>query len=570
MQNNVPFENLSQAYLELLSLRGVECFFCNPGTEFANIEDAFARRLAQGHPLPRPVTVPHEMVLVSMAHGYYLATGKPQVAMVHVGVGTANALGPLMAASRGRVPILLAAGRTPVAEHGSPGSRSRFIHWGQESFDQAAMLREYVKWDYELRNPSQLETVFDRAMTAAMTEPRGPVYLVFPRELLYMPAPDTAFQARPRIHLPTHHPGMDELEKASRILSEARFPLIVTSSLGRSPSAVQALIEMAEAWSVGVVSFNPDYMNFPLKHPCHQGFDPHPLLSQADVVLVIDCDVPWYPNRFHPADSTTVVQMGIDPLYSRYPIRSFPSDLTVQGSPEIILSQMRRLLSAKRKGHEGRIRERKERLRTRHDDLMKGWHDAAQGAATDAPLDSRWVSSQVARVIGEDAIVFNEHNLMEKELIAPSPGRFFGTTHVGYLGWAMGAALGFKMARPDDLVTVTIGDGCYMLGVPSACHYVSSAYRLPILIIVYNNRCYHAVKRATLSANPQGWAAKTGCFPLSELNATADYEKVCQAFGGYGERVESPEQVAPALERALYAVRHEKRQALLNMVIKRP
>jgi len=119
-------------------------------------------------------------------------------------------------------------------------------------------------------------------------------------------------------------------------------------------------------------------------------------------------------------------------------------------------------------------------------------------------------------------------------------------------------------------VIATVGDGSYMFGVPSACHFVSTSYQLPILFIVYNNQCYRAVKRATRALHPKGWAVRKNLYPLSELQPTANYEKICEAFGGYGERVESPDQVGPALKRALYAVKHEKRQALLNMICKNP
>ena len=88
-----------------------------------------------------------------MAHGYYAAGGRPAAVMVHVNVGTGNASTAIITASRANVPILMSAGRTPVTEEGLPGSRDLHIHWAQESFDQAAMLREYVKWDYELRTP---------------------------------------------------------------------------------------------------------------------------------------------------------------------------------------------------------------------------------------------------------------------------------------------------------------------------------------------------------------------------------------------------------------------------------
>ena len=127
-QPQAGFETTAQAYLELLSLRGIEYFFANAGTDFASIVDAFAYRQHQGDNFPRPITVPHETPLISMAHGYYMLTGKPQAAMVHVGVGTANGLGALMAAQRARVPILFSAGRTPLTESGSPASRNAYIH----------------------------------------------------------------------------------------------------------------------------------------------------------------------------------------------------------------------------------------------------------------------------------------------------------------------------------------------------------------------------------------------------------------------------------------------------------
>ncbi|MBW2064166.1 MAG: hypothetical protein JRJ03_04440 [Deltaproteobacteria bacterium] len=107
-----------------------------------------------------------------------------------------------------------------------------------------------------------------------------------------------------------------------------------------------------------------------------------------------------------------------------------------------------------------------------------------------------------------------------------------------------------------------------MFSVPSACHFVSNANHLPLLVVVYNNQRWNAVRRATLGVHPQGVASRSEKFPLSSLEPAGDYEKICEAFGGYGEKVETPDQVLPALERAFHAVRVEKRQALLNMICK--
>src|SRR5712691_6415876 len=177
-------ETTAEAYLELLKDRGIDVFLGNAGTDFASLVEAFAHFEAEGGRAPRPLVVPHEFVAVSMAHGYYAASGKPAAVMVHVNVGTGNASTAIITAARANVPIFMSAGRTPVTEEGLPGSRDLHIHWAQESFDQAAMLREYVKWDYELRTPVQLEAVVDRALELMHAEPRGPVYLTLPREVL--------------------------------------------------------------------------------------------------------------------------------------------------------------------------------------------------------------------------------------------------------------------------------------------------------------------------------------------------------------------------------------------------
>src|SRR5437899_4455343 len=184
MTKKATIESTAEAYLELLAARGVEYLFGNAGTDFAPVIEAYARRGAHGQLLPRPITVPQEAPADGMAHGYAMITGRPQAVMVHVIVGTANGLGAVINAARANLPMLFTAGRNPITESGFRGSRDRQIHWAQESFDQGAMVREFVKWDYELRNFPQLETVVDRALAITHAEPQGPVYLTLPREVL--------------------------------------------------------------------------------------------------------------------------------------------------------------------------------------------------------------------------------------------------------------------------------------------------------------------------------------------------------------------------------------------------
>src|SRR4051812_4722669 len=212
----------AQAYIARLAERGVDYVFANAGTDFAPIVEALAH--ATGAKAPRFITVPHENVAMAMAHGYYRISGKPAAVMVHVTVGTANAINGIINAARDNVPILLVAGRTPLTETGSIASRNRSIHWGQESFDQGGMLREYVKWDYELRDGQPVAAVVDRALDIAMSAPRGPVYLTLPREVLS----SAAVKARRNTVRPlgaiAPEPARASIEQAADLISKAELP----------------------------------------------------------------------------------------------------------------------------------------------------------------------------------------------------------------------------------------------------------------------------------------------------------------------------------------------------------
>src|SRR3954464_8839552 len=180
--------SVAGAYLELLADRGVDYLFGNAGTDFTPIIEAYAQAAQSGVAVPRPILATHENLAVAMAHGYGMVSRRIPAVMAHVSVGTANMICAAMNAARENVAILLTAGRSPLTESGLLGSRDGYIHWAQEMYDQAGMIREIVKWDYELRNGEQLTTVVDRALAIAATEPRGPVYLSLPREVIAAPA----------------------------------------------------------------------------------------------------------------------------------------------------------------------------------------------------------------------------------------------------------------------------------------------------------------------------------------------------------------------------------------------
>ncbi len=288
-----------------------------------------------------------------MANGYYRLAGKPAAVMVHVTVGTANTVCGLMNMARDNVPVMLCAGRTPITETGNQASRNGAIHWGQESFDQGGMVREFVKWDYELRTGQPPGALVDRALDIAMSEPRGPVYMCLPREVL---ASEAASMRRDNVRplgVEPAEPARNVIESAAHILAKAEYPLIVTAALGRSVEAFDALAALAKDFAIPVVQPFATDLSLATDHPMFCGFELGPHLAQADAVLVINSGVPWMPRMAKPKPATKVIHMAVDPLVSRHPFREFEADLMVAGDPVAGLVMLRESLAGLLKDKKG-------------------------------------------------------------------------------------------------------------------------------------------------------------------------------------------------------------------------
>jgi acetolactate synthase I/II/III large subunit len=551
----------AEAFLRALADHGIDYFFANPGTDFPPIVEAFSRAKKTNAKVPKPILVPHENLAVAMAHGAYLMTGRPQAVMVHVNVGTANTINNLTNLSRDRVPLILAAGRTPITEKGSFGSRSRPIHWAQEMFDQAGMVRELVKWDYELRMPGQVGDVVARGVEVAMAHPRGPVYLVLPREPLAASLPEPVGPTKTRPQAAPVHPDPRSIATLAEWIAAAERPLIVTATL--PVEAVPQLERLAERSAIPVVTHNPRTVCLPSSHSMHFGFEPGALLSDADLVIVLESDVPWIPHLQHPPAGCRVAHVGEDPFYVRYPMRSFPSDLAVQAGATQALEALARAVEPRLQMADARIAARRarltERMRNRRAQLTKD-------SATSPTISPEYLSHAIGEAVGKDAIIINEYPLRPDHCAREKPGTFFALGPAGGLGWGLGAALGAKLAAPDAFVVATLGDGAYMFSNPMVGHWVSAVHNLPILTIVFNNSRYGAVRRATLSMFKDGVAGETDGRVLADLDPSPPFEEMARAQGAHAERVEKPADLPDAIARARDVVINEKRQALLNVI----
>jgi acetolactate synthase-1/2/3 large subunit len=552
----------AEAFLQALSEHGVDYLFANPGTDFPPIVEAYGRAGRSNAKVPTPLVIPHENLAVAMAHGAYAMTGRPQAVMLHVNVGTANAINNILNLNRDRVPLILAAGRTPIAEKGKFGSRNRPIHWGQEMFDQAAMLREAVKWDYELRAPEQVGDVVARAYEVSMTSPRGPVYLSLPREPLSAPLPDSFETDRPRSIPSRPHADPQSIATLAEWIAGARFPLIITTSSGAE--ALDVLGRVAEQYAIPVVTHRQLMVCLPSGHPMHMGFDPTQLLAEADLVIEIECDVPYMPDvQGSPNRGCRVATMGEDPAFVRYPMRSFPADLAITATAVSALTSLEAALASANVAND-LVEERRKAIAERKAQRQAALTKASQ--PDEQRITQAYLSRAIGEAVGKDAVIFNEYSLMQDHCPREEPDTYYGLGSAGGLGWGFGAALGAKLAAPDKLVVAVLGDGSYMFSNPMVAHWVADAHKIPIMTVIINNSRYGAVRNATLSMFKDGVAGEDEGRFMADLDPSPAFDLAVKAQGGHGERIERPADLPAALRRARDVVVNERRQALVNVI----
>lgn len=542
--------------VERLAAGGVDYVFATFGTDHPTLIKGLSREVA-----PTTILAPDETVAASAAHGYAQVTGDPQAVLVHVDVGTAN-LGPaLHNAARSHVPMLVLAGRTPVTTRGErPGSRSIFVHWYQDVYDQQGLVREYANWTYELETGANVDRVVARAFDMAEGPPAGPAYLTLPREVLREPAeasPDVGTGRRETVPATANR---ETTERLLDLLRAAEDPLLVTSYLGRDEGAVRTLVEFAETVGVPVVEAAPAFdVNFPRDHPLHLGFGAEPWLDDADLVLVAACDVPWVSSRATPAEDATVVHVDPDTEKGQYPMWDFRPDLAVRADPATVLADLTDAYES-----DERTETRVARAAERHEALRADWDEAV----TDDPdrITPASLSRAVGEAVGPEAVVVDETvtNTVSvlRHLVRTEPGTYYSYCSSG-LGWALGASIGVKLARPDRTVVTTVGDGSFVFGNPLAAVEMVRACDAPHLWVVYDNDGWRAVADAVHDQYDDPDFLDDA---FTRFDPSPDYAGAVAGMGCHAERVVDPDELGPALDRALDAV-EDGTHAVLDVVV---
>src|SRR4051794_17152575 len=338
-------------FLEALVELGVDYIFANLGTDHVSLIEEMARWDSEGRRHPQVILCPHEVVAVHMAAGYALATGRGQAVLVHVDAGTANACMAIQNAFRYRLPVMLFAGRAPFTLHGELlGSRDTYVHFVQDSFDPASIVRSYVKWDYSLPSGVVVKEALARASAFAHSDPPGPVYMMLPRETLAEEWDEEAMPAYPAARYGGVQAGGIEPARAETIaghLMAAHNPIALTAYLGRKPQAVAVLDRLARACGIRVAEFSSIDLNIPQDSPCFAGIDPMPLLEDADLGLVLDSDVPFVPQYAKRVEAIAWIQIDIDPLKADFPMWGFPTDMRIQADCATVLQQVLDVVEAR-------------------------------------------------------------------------------------------------------------------------------------------------------------------------------------------------------------------------------
>lgn len=560
----------SDALLTALHEAGVSYIFANFGSDHAGIIESLAKASVEDRSMPAVVLCPHENVAMAAAHGFAQVSGKAQAVFVHVDVGTQNLGGGIHNALRGRIPVFIFAGLTPYTIEGElPGSRNRSATFLQDVFDQGSIVRQYVKWDYSIRTGKNVKQLVHRAIQIAESAPMGPVYLTGAREVLEEGVTPSVFPVKRWKPIAPAALPEDGVAEIAAALLKADKPLLITSYSGRNTACVAELIRFCERLALPVVEERPTHMNFPADHALHLGYQANQLISDADVILVVDCDVPWIPSSDQcPNIKSKVYYVDVDPLKESIPLWYMPAQEFFKADSTVALKQLNQYLDSAAPLDESKRSERLGRAQRKHDELRRAWRKK-EHAPSNGTITAEWVTACLREVIDEDTILISEsvtsgtavfHNLPRTK-----PGTLFGSGGSS-LGWGAGAAIGSKLAAPDKDVVCLTGDGSFFFSTPSAVYWASRRYDAPFLTVIFNNQGWNATKENFQRIHPHG-AASGGDRDWVSLGPSSDFAKIAEAAGGaFGQTVERADALKTVLADAMRAVK-EGRSAVVDVRI---
>ncbi len=554
------------AILEAIRDLKVEYILSSPGTEWASIWEAMANQIHQGKDGPKFMDCWHETLAVDIACGYTLATGRMQAVLLHAGSGLLQGLMGVHGSLIAGVPMLVISGESitygenPEFDPGRQWTDNLSIVGGPQR-----LIEPLVKFASQAASPYTIYESIIRTGEMAQRTPVGPTYLSIPHETMMA---DWRRPEKPRNVPPA--PKLvcapDDIRKVAELIAKARNPVVLTEAVGRDAEAFHALVALSDKASLPVVE-RPGaiFANFPKDHPMHQGHDFSRFWGDTDLAIVISTRTPWYPPSKRPPNAI-VVDIDEVPHRPYMAYQSHQADIYLEGDTTSVLTDLAKALDAVGLD-QSPLAERRAKLTASHDELVNRRRAEQAAARKKSPIDPIWLCAALSEALPDDTIYLDEvtthTNLLREHMTLNKPQCLF--TRQGGLGQGLGLSLGLKLANPDRPVVTLIGDGAFLYNPVLQSFGAARDFNLPIMVVIFNNKKYAAMQNMHKRLYPDGTAVENNTYFGTFINGP-DYLKVIEAFGGYGESVEDPDDLVDALKRG-YDANRNGRTVLLDVAI---
>jgi acetolactate synthase-1/2/3 large subunit len=543
--------------VKCLIKEGVTKIFGLVGGELLRIYDAIERwGREQGIDT---VMVRHEQAGGHMADAWARATGELGVCLGTVGPGVTHLIPAVAAANADSIPMLVIG-----AQIGRMFEDTGILQGG---IDQLTLMKPVTKTQIQVEEPEEIPHAIQKAIKTALSGRRGPVYLEFRETALVRAATKEDFQKilEPEKYRALSRPNgaQEEIEKAVDILNNAKKPLMIAGGGVIASEASEEIKILSETYMIptsttinGIGSIGRDKKTFLDSYLINNAYRTAAL--QADVVLSFGCK--WDYSIFYGApplwnQNQKIIQVDIDPNEIG---KNRPIEIGFIGDCKAVIRQL--LDKLEKTLPKSKISEWSE-WNTYLQELCKNQLDTNLKILNykKLPMKPERLVYEVFDYIPEDAqIVLDGGDIVVFSYkfinLKPRPPRStFYPISMGHLGVGIPYSIGVKMAKPENLVICLTGDGSFLFNVQE----LETAVRLnlPIIVVIANNCAWGMIK-----SNQKKSVNKRYCdvdFP------PIDYSKIAEGFGCYGEKIENPDDIKPALKRAI----ESKKPAVLDVNI---
>ena len=555
-----------EAILEAFRNLHVDYVISSPGSEWPPIWEALARQKIEGLAGPIYMDCGHETLAVGVAVGYAQVTGRMQAVLLHAGSGLLQGAMAIQGARSCEVPMLVMSGESlsygelPDFDPGNQWYRNLGVVGGPQR-----LVEGVVKWSSQVPSPETLYQSVVRAGEMAKRTPLGPVYLNVPVETMtHGWTPPKRLRATPEP--PRTQALPHDVDQVAALIAAAKCPVIITENVGRDPAAFAALVAFAELMAIPVIEGRAAaYANFPKSHPLHLGTNLGALHDEADLALLIESRVPWYPPSNIPPNAK-IVAVSENPLKDHMVYQTMEADVYLEGD---VAQSLQLLTAALTKADETAAKHaaRRARWRGEHDKLVARRTAARDAAPSGEAISPALLCRTLNEVLPRDTIFLDEtivHSPIIRDLLEWDAPQSFLRIPSG-LGQGLGIALGAKLAARERPVVMLIGDGSFLYNPVLPSLTFSKDQDLPILIVIFNNNKYEVMRRTHVNWYPQGVAAGEKLHYGVHIE-NPDYSELARWTGGGGARVTQPDKLKTVLAEA-YATVQAGRTAIVNVMV---